>query len=133
MDYLDELFMNWEKKMENSSLKASLRWYIVLAVAMVIICSLLTMLFCEGWLNLFSMQGERPGIVMRYNGNFFQVVTVDENSLDVNTYHAYEIFSILQYLCISIYSVIAILVVSRLYYKRKLEEPLRLLPLCAKA
>ncbi len=133
MDYLDELFMNWEKKIENSSLKASLRWYIVLAVAMVIICSLLTMFFCEGWLNLFSMQGERPGIVMRYNGNFFQVVTVDENSLDLNTYHAYEIFSILQYLCISIYSVIAILVVSRLYYKRKLEEPLRLLHIEAEA
>lgn len=133
MDYLDELFMNWEKKIKNSSLKTSLSWYIVLAVVGVIICSLITMLFCEGWLNLLSLQGERQGIIMRYDGNLFQVVTVNEDSLDANTLRAYEIFRIIQYLCILIYSVIAIMVVSKLYYKRKLEEPLRLLHMEAEA
>ena len=133
MDYLDELFVKWEKKVKNSSLKVSLRWYIVLAVTGVIICSLLTMLFCEGWLNLFSLQAENKGAVMRYDRNCFQVVFVDRSGFTASTFRAYTIFGILQYGCILIYSVAAILIVSRLYYKRKLEEPLRLLHMEAEA
>lgn len=133
MDYLDELFMNWGENIKNSSLKASLRWYIVFAVLGVITCSLLTMLFCEGWLNLFSMQGDRQGIVIRYDGSLCSIVTVREEALDANTLRAYQIFSSMQYICILIYSIVAILIVSRLYYKRKLEEPLRLLHMEADA
>lgn len=133
MDYLDELFTKWEKKVKNSSLKTSLRWYIVLAVTGVITCSLFTMLFCEGWLNLLSLQAENKGAVVRYDRNCFQVVFVDKSGFTASTFQAYEIFGILQYGCILIYSVAAILIVSRLYYKRKLEEPLRLLHMEAEA
>ncbi|MBD5544222.1 MAG: HAMP domain-containing histidine kinase [Lachnospiraceae bacterium] len=127
MDYLDELFMKWKEGIKNCSLKISLSWYIFLAIMAVIVCSMITILFCEGWLNLLAFQGEQQGVIIRYGNGAFQIIIRQGEVMDSNIYRAIQILDMIQYACILFYSVAAILVVSRLYFKKKLEEPLRIL------
>lgn len=125
MDWIDERIEHITKKLKIVSLKNALQIYILLGIAAVVIFSLLTMFICNNWVRL---------IIFKYEGFTSydivgEYVYIDKifSSMQNNDKVLTIIINLIKNFSPIIYSIFSIIVISKLYYKNKLEVPLNIL------
>lgn len=139
MDWIEEQITNWKRKLKNFSLRKAMMVYLVSAIFLVMLAGTVTIRFCAGWRNLI-LATNTMNDSYRYIGDgiFAQKeITSQDDALfweetDVVTVgkkdrYLWEFLTFIQVFCIPGYSVAAVLLVSSVYYKNRIKEPLFLL------
>lgn len=138
MDWLEELFVKWKGKIRNFSLQKAMMTYIVIAVFLVIMACGITWNICRNWKYTIEKVNE-IGDGYRYVGEgtfvlYFEnknndIVAVTGNAISLKREDRilWGVLNWIILLCVPVYSVAAIFLVSVLYYKNKIQEPLSLL------
>lgn len=125
MDYIEERYNKVKEFLKNISLKKALGLYILIAILLCALCYYATYLFCEGWKNvIMSAEGVRDYAVIYRDS---QGYTVDTSGLPENINNKLRLLNTAETLSVLLYASIAIVLVSHLYYKNKLKEPLNIL------
>lgn len=125
MDYIELLIEKIKKYLKNSNLKKSLGFYIIIAIISCGFCYLATYLFCEGWKNvILSAEGVKDyAIIYRDNKSY----TIDSSKIPAAVNKKLLLFNLIEAFSVFVYASIAIYLVSHMYYKNKLMEPLAIL------
>ncbi|AVQ39212.1 hypothetical protein C7M56_11165 [Clostridium botulinum] len=119
MDWIDEKLLKLKDKIKAQSLRKTMSLYIFIAIISVVIFYILTIAFCKGWKGL---------VYTKY-------------SIDINSYIPIETLvklepidkvilygaGIIRVYSIVIYSIIAIIITSNLFYKNKIKAPIEIL------
>lgn len=119
MDWIDKQLLKLKDKIKAQSLRKTMSLYIFIAIIAVIIFYILTMAFCKSWKGL---------VYTKY-------------SIDINSYMPIEALvklepidkvilygaRIIRVYSIVIYSIIAIIITSNLFYKNKIKAPIEIL------
>ncbi len=125
MDYLDMQLNKLKNFLKNSSLKKALGFYILIAIILCGVSYYATYLFCEGWKNvIMSAEGVRDYVVI-YKDN--QGYTIDTQELPKKINNELRLLDRAEAFSVFFYASIAIVMVSHMYYKNKLKEPLDIL------
>lgn len=137
MDWIEEKLDNWKQKMKNYSLWKALAFYLIMAVVITLAAAGFTMKICGNWKNAIL---EFNGITEDYHymedgvfcltfeyGEHGVIFTREVKSLGASDKRLYKALGVIQVGCIPFYTVGAILLVSILYYKNKLKEPIFLM------
>jgi len=125
VDWIDERIEHITKKLKIVSLKNALQIYILLGIAAVVIFSLLTMFICNNWIRLiiFKYEGFTSYDIVGEYVYIDKIFSSMQNSDKVLTI----IINLIKNFSPIIYSIVSIIVISKLYYKNKLEIPLNIL------
>lgn len=138
MDWIEELYQKWKIKMKNFSLKKAMVVYLLCAIILAVLAAVITINFCHDWKNLIQ-RVNGIGEDYRYTGDgcfvsykasamgYEEVAGIVR--LGKTDAFFFYILSLVQMLCIPIYSVVTVFLVSFFYYKNRLKEPLLLLTL----
>lgn len=139
MDWIDELFTKWKRKLKNFSLRKAMMVYLIIAVFLVVLACSVTWEICSNWKNVIRQVNEL-GDDYRYVGDgafvlYFESkgdgIVLQTSSDVVNLNKAdtilWTVLSVISIWCIPVYSLAAIFLVSVLYYKNRLKEPVSLL------
>ncbi|SHO53259.1 HAMP domain-containing sensor histidine kinase [Anaerocolumna xylanovorans] len=125
MDYVEKQLEKIKKFLKNSSLKKALGFYIIIAIFLCGLCYYATYLFCEGWKNvIMSAEGVTDYVVIYKDNEGYIADTVNLPESIKNKMYFLEV---LESLSVLVYASIAIVMVSHMYYKNKLREPLEIL------
>lgn len=125
MDYIESLFDKFKKYLKNTNLKKSLGFYIIIAIISCGFCYLATYLFCEGWKNvILSAEGIKDYAIIYMDNRSY---TIDSAKIPAGVNKKLLIFNIIESFSVFVYASIAIYLVSHMYYKNKLMEPLAIL------
>lgn len=137
MDWIDELLEKWKGKLESLSLRKTMVIYLLIAVFMTISACVATWEVCSSWQNVIRQingieedyQYVSDGaFVLYFQGEDHLVVKgKDVVNLGKEDTLLWKTLSAVMILCIPVYSLGAIFMVSILYYKNKLREPISLL------
>lgn len=125
MDYIEELIKKIRNYLQNANLKKSLGFYIIIAIISCGLCYLATYLFCEGWKNvILSAEGIKEyAIIYRDDKSY----TIDASKISTAVNQKLLLFNLIETFSVFVYASIAIYLVSHMYYKNKLMEPLAIL------
>lgn len=139
MDWIDELFTKWKRKLKKFSLRKAMMVYLIIAVFLVVLACGVTWEICSNWKNVIRQVNEL-GDDYRYVGDgafvlYFESkgdgIVLQTSSDVVNLNKAdtilWTVLSVISIWCIPVYSLAAIFLVSVLYYKNRLKEPVSLL------
>lgn len=136
MDRINEIAENCRKKLREASLRKVLVLYLVMAVFIALIAMLITCVICENWKDIirqvnaidedyryigegdFAINFVSDGVVIR---------KTDMVSLSMGDTKLWYVLNAIEILCIPVYSIGAIILVSVIYYRNKLREPISLL------
>lgn len=125
MDNLEYQFNRLKDFLKNSSLKKALGLYIIIAILLCGASYFATYLFCEGWKNvIMSGEGVKNYTVI-YKDN--QGYTVNTEELPKKINDKLRLLDQAEAFSVFFYASIAIVMVSHMYYKNKLKEPLEIL------
>ncbi|MDF2873026.1 MAG: putative two-component sensor histidine kinase [Anaerocolumna sp.] len=125
MDYIESLFDKLKKYLKNTNLKKSLGFYIIIAIISCGFCYLATYLFCEGWKNvILSAEGVKDYAIIYMDNKSY---TIDSAKIPAGVNKKLLIFNLTESFSVFVYASIAIYLVSHIYYKNKLMEPLAIL------
>ena len=119
MDWIDDKILKLKEKIKEQSLKRTLSIYIFIAIIIVIILYIITLFFCRGWKNL---------VYTKYY-------------IDIKSYMPFELMAelepidkvilygadIIEKYSIIIYSMIAIVLTSNMFYKNNIKAPIEIL------
>ncbi|RDY28500.1 sensor histidine kinase [Romboutsia weinsteinii] len=119
MDWIDEQLLKLKDKIKAESLRKVMSLYIFIAIIAVIILYILTAVFCQGWKGL---------VYTKYSIDINSYIPIEElvelELIDkVILYGA----NIIKVYSIVIYSIIAIIVTSNMFYKNKIKIPIEIL------
>lgn len=116
MDWIDKKILEFKDKIRMKSLRKTMSLYIFIAIIAVLILYFLTLVFCNGWINLV------------YNKYLFDVNshTALDSLVGIDKFIIIVIRIIRTY-SILLYSIIAIIITSNMFYKNKFEQPLNIL------
>lgn len=133
MDWLEELVEKMRKKLLDTSLKKSLAIYIAVAAVAVICLSIGTGLLCEGWRKLINMryapmdkaykwerEAEEDMSRILVSGNYYSGMSKSDQIM-------YSAFWFIENWCVLFYSIGTIILVSWMFYRNKLEEPITII------
>lgn len=124
MDYIEEKIENLKQMLKNSSLRRTLGIYIILAVFGVILCFAATVMFCESWRNLIlSKYQVVEGFHITDNIGYISSTT----EISGEDRKLLLLFDIAQPIALLLYSVLAILITTGMFYRNKLREPIKIL------
>lgn len=125
MDYIEKQVNKIKVFLKNSSLKKALGFYILIAIFACGLCYYATYLFCEGWKNvIMSLEGiENYAVIYRDNRGY----TIDTEALPKSVNNKLRLLEGVEAISVFLYASIAIVMVSHIYYKNKLMEPLEVL------
>lgn len=136
MDRINEIAESCRKKLREASLRKVLVLYLVMAVFIALIAMLITCVICENWKDIirqvnaidedyryigegdFAINFVSDGVVIR---------KTDMVSLSMGDTKLWYALNAIEILCIPVYSIGAIILVSVIYYRNKLREPISLL------
>lgn len=125
MDYIEAKINEIKEFLRNSSLKKALGFYILIAIFLCGLCYYATYLFCEGWKNvIMSAEGVTDYAVI-YKDSKGYTLSTEGIPEDIND--KLRLLEVAEALSVFIYASIAIVMVSHMYYKNKLKEPLEIL------
>ncbi|MCI8410562.1 MAG: HAMP domain-containing histidine kinase [Lachnospiraceae bacterium] len=117
----------WKYKWKNLTLRKALALYIFVGFITAILCSSVFIIFFENWKDIvFQVNGVQGVEMLLHKGNY-QVISAEEDSSLEKVTRQIEILKFMEIVSVLICSGGAIVCVSHQYYKRKLEEPLRIL------
>lgn len=125
MDMLERMKDKWNNGVINATLKRALAFYIFIGLLTALLCSMVMILFFENWKSIvYQVHGATQaasdvdyGIAYRYMGSMLSETAKKQ----ITILNLMEIVSVIA--C----AVIAIACVSHQFYKKKLEEPLKIL------
>ena len=133
MDWIEEIIEKIRKKLLDASLKKSLAVYIAVAAAAVICLSVGTGMLCEGWRKLINMryapmdtayewerEAEEDMYRILVSGEYYSVMSGTDKII-------YSVFWYIENWCVLFYSIGAIILVSWMFYRNKLEEPITII------
>lgn len=133
MDWIEELVEKMRKKLLDTSLKKSLAIYIAVAAVAVICLSIGTGLLCEGWRKLINMryvpmdkaykwerEAEEDMSRILVSGNYYSMMSKSDQIM-------YSAFWFIENWCVLFYSIGTIILVSWMFYRNKLEEPITII------
>lgn len=119
MDWVDEKLLKLQDKIKSQSLRRTLSIYICIAIVVVIIFYVLTMVFCEGWKVL---------VYTKYSIDISSYIPIEILvTLDSIDKYILQGISIVSRFSIVVYSIIAIIITSNVFYKNKINEPIEIL------
>lgn len=140
MDWIEEIYEKWKSKLKNFTLKRTMMIYLLIAIIMIVIAVIMTLEVCEGWKGMIESLYRVEDSGYRYTGDGAFAFFYDGNgdgSVMISTQQAiimnqkdkrvYEALSIWEGVCIPVYVILGVYLVSILYYKNKLQEPIALL------
>ena len=140
MDWIEEIYEKWKSKLKNFTLKRTMMIYLLIAIIMIVIAVIMTLEVCEGWKGMIESLYRVEDSGYRYTGDGAFAFFYDGNgdgSVMISTQQAiimnqkdkrvYEALNIWEGVCIPIYVILGVYLVSILYYKNKLQEPIALL------
>lgn len=119
MDWIDDKILKLKDKIKEQSLKRTLSIYIFIAIIIVIILYIITLVFCHGWKDLvytkyyIDIKSYMP----------FELMVELEPIDKVILYGA----DIIEKYSIIIYSMIAIVLTSNMFYKNNIKVPIEIL------
>lgn len=123
MDWLDERIEKWKEKIKKLSLKKSLILYIMIAIATVILLYLLTINLCDNWYKLiankYNLKNTFDYDVVIYYRDYFDLHNEDRILV--------QVLDFVKTWSINIYSLVAIIITSIVFYNHKINEPLTIL------
>lgn len=119
MDWIDAQLLKMKDKLMKQSLRKTLSIYIIIATVSVIFMYVITVVFCKGWMNLVYTKYS----IDTHSYIPIQVLVKLELIDKVILYGAYYVktYSIL------IYSIVAIPIISNVFYKNTLRIPIEIL------
>jgi two-component system, OmpR family, lantibiotic biosynthesis sensor histidine kinase NisK/SpaK len=124
MDFIDEKIGKLSRWLHNLSLKKALTFYILLCILFVIVLTAVTLSFCDQWDKLIWTQyydGDIP------DPRTYVVYYEDYSKLTKTDRVLTNLIDFMQTWSPFIYSICGIIGVTRLFYNRKLKEPLKIL------
>lgn len=125
MDKLKNLMNRLKYRMMNAALKKSLTIYIFIALITAFLCSMVIILFFENWRNIvYQVHVTELSIdELKYGNSYITMngLLPEEVQKPILVINLLEMLSVIG--CV----VIAVTCVSHQYYKRKLEEPIKIL------
>lgn len=125
MDYIEAKINKIKEFLRNSSLKKALGFYILIAIFLCGLCYYATYLFCEGWKNvIMSAEGVEDYVVIYKDSKGY---TLSTEGIPEGTNDKLRLLEVAEALSVFVYASIAIVMVSHMYYKNKLKEPLEIL------
>lgn len=139
MDRINEIAEKCRKILRTASLRKAMALYLVMAVFITLIAMGITYAICENWKDIIrQVNGVDADYSYVGDGNFVisfeasgERATVvrgeDMATLSPKDTRLWGVLSAIEILCIPIYSVGAIILVSVIYYRNKLREPIALL------
>ncbi|MDE5864650.1 MAG: HAMP domain-containing histidine kinase [Lachnospiraceae bacterium] len=137
MDWIDKFIEKWKSRLVNLSLQKAMIIYLVIAILLTVFASAVTLQLCDSWQNTIrevnsinedSRYVGDGAFVMYYRHDSTVVIgRQDVQLLAERDTWFWKILSVVKILCIPVYSLGAIFLVSTLYYKNKLKEPIFLL------
>lgn len=139
MDRINEIAETCRKKLRAASLRKAMALYLVMAVFITLIAMVITCVICENWKDIIRQVNEIDAdysyvgdgnFVMRFEENGERLTVIrgkDMASLSPEDTRLWSVLSAIEILCIPIYSIGAIILVSVIYYRNKLREPIALL------
>lgn len=142
MDWIEEVIEKWKKRIKNISLRKAMMIYLVLTIFLTAFACAVTCQICQSWKTVIcrvnKIASNYRASDYRYigDGDFVLEFQVEEGeilsgekmvSLKKEDERLWIILSLIEILCIPVYFLCAIFLVSTLYYKNKLSEPIALL------
>lgn len=140
MDWIEEIYEKCKSKLKNFTLKRTMMIYLLIAIIMIVIAVIMTLEVCEGWKGMIESLYRVEDSGYRYTGDgafaFFydgngdgSVMISSQQTIILNQKdkRVYEALSIWEGVCIPVYVILGVYLVSILYYKNKLQEPIALL------
>lgn len=136
MDRRNEIAASCRKKLREASLRKAMVLYLVMAVFIALTAMLVTCVICENWKDIirqvnaidedyryigegdFTIHFATDGVVIR---------KTDMISLSKEDTRRWDTLNAIEILCIPVYSVGTVILVSLIYYRNKLREPISLL------
>ncbi|MDO5519793.1 MAG: HAMP domain-containing sensor histidine kinase [bacterium] len=119
MDWIDTQILRLKNTIKRQSLRKTLSIYIFIAIITVLILYILTVVFCKGWVNLvytkysIDTHGYIPIEVLVELEFIDKVILYGANTI--------KLYSIL------IYSIVAIIITSNMFYKNTIRIPIEIL------
>lgn len=139
MDWIDELLEKWKRKIVNLSLRKAMVVYLVIAILMTLFACAATWEICYSWQGVirrvngieddYRYVSDGAFVLYYQSGDEVVVSGRDMVNLSKEDTLLWNILSAVELLCIPVYSLSAIFLVSTIYYKNKLREPISLLKL----
>lgn len=137
MDWIEELFEKWKGKLKKFSLRKAMVVYLIIAIILTLSACIATWKVCDSWKTVirrvngiesdFRYIGD-GAFVLHYESYDIMVVKgQDMVTLNKKDTMLWNILSGIELLCIPVYALGAIFLVSTIYYKNKLREPISLL------
>lgn len=119
MDWIDNKLLKLKDKIKEQSLRKTLSIYIFIAIIVVIISYILTVLFCEGWIGL---------VYTKYSIDIKSYIPI-EVLVELETIDKVILYgaNIIKVYSIVIYSIIAIIITSNMFYKNNIKVPIEIL------
>lgn len=124
MDWIDEKFLEIRNWIHNMSLKRALAAYILVLILSTFLLSFVTMGLCEQWSQLIWRQYEDQTVISQ-SGNL--QMTYDSSILSDGHRGMLTAISIVQIWCPYVYAVISMILVSALFYRKRLNRPIQIL------
>lgn len=137
MDWIEEQIDKFQKKVKNSSLQKAMALYLVMAIFITLMAVEITNKICDNFMNVIleinNMSDEYQyigdgGFVLAYDGDGY-VIRIQKEIVNVSESddRLWRALSLIKSLCVPVYSAMAVILVSVLYYRKKLKEPVFLL------
>ena len=124
MDWIDEKLLEMKNKIHNMSLKHALAAYILVFILSTFLMSFITMGLCEQWADLIWQQYDAQ--ILTKQTNNVQII-YDSSVLSDSHRGMLTAFSIVQVWCPYVYAVISMIIVSVLFYRKRLYRPIKIL------
>lgn len=139
MDWIEEIYEKWKYKLKNFSLKKTMMVYFLVAIIIIVIAVFATWEGCESWKSLIKfLYGAYDDY--HYAGDGAFVLYFDNDgigSVQISQYpmimmdkkdeRLYDALNIWEMVCVPVYVLVGVYLVSVIYYKNKLREPIALL------
>lgn len=138
MDWVDERLEKLKKKLGNFSLRKSMILYLFIAILMTVAACAVTLDICINWKETVRLVNDidsdyryiGDGAFVLYFENDGKSIVIrekDMRNLKKEDTYLWNVLSAIQIFCVPVYSVGAIFMVTILYYRNKLREPISLL------
>lgn len=131
MDWLDVLLEKLKERFAMGSLRNAMITYIVTGILCVFTMTLVTMMLCSNWEKLIENRYEdtsKGGSVVFENPVFnMEVIRSTDDGMSKGDRLLSNILRIIEYSSLIVYSIIAIISISYLFYRNRLKEPLSIL------
>lgn len=119
MDWIDEQLLRLKDKIKAQSLRKTMSIYIFIAIIVVIILYILTIVFCCGWKGL---------VYTKYSIDMNSYIPI-ESLVELEPIDKVILYGsdIIKVFSIVVYSIIAIIITSNMFYKNKIKMPIEIL------